>query len=451
MNKAYIAFDLGASSGRLMLGIYKDGQVELEEVHRFPNDPVVMNGTMYWDIPRLFHEMKQGLKKVALRQDVAIQSMGIDTWGVDGAWIDDNGQMINLPIHYRDGRTVKVIEEVESVLSEQALYNLTGIQKAAFNTIYQIYHDKKYNPIIRDYGKKWLFTPDLLGYLFTGNLYNERTIASTSGLIDVETKGYSQEIFTQLGMDIEVMSKLVSPGEQVGTLTQTIQEETGLGPIPVVAVGSHDTASAVVGAKIEKENELYLVCGTWCLMGLEVSQAQLGEKARLSGFTNEGSARGKFRLLKNINGLWILQQLKKCLNDKGLKVDFPDIIEEAKKSQHHYAINIADKRFMAPINMEQEIIAACKESYGIGLSSIGEVATAVYNGLGQLYKETVEQFEALIGEDITTIHMVGGGTKDAHLCEVVKRATGKEVQKGTTEASAMGNVLVQLEAMGKLC
>ena len=443
MNKAYIAFDLGASSGRLMLGIDKEGKIELEEVHRFPNDPVVMNGTMYWDIPRLFHEMKQGLKKVALRKDVSIQSMGIDTWGVDGAWLDENGQMINLPIHYRDGRTAKVIDEVESIISEETLYGITGIQKAAFNTIYQLYYDKKYNSIIKNYGKKWLFTPDLLGYLFTGKMYNEATIASTSGLIDVETKGYSKEIFDNLDLDRNVMCELVPPGTQVGTLTKAIQEETGLGSIPVIAVGSHDTASAVVGAEIEKEDEMYLVCGTWCLMGLEVSKAQLEEKARLSGFTNEGSAKGKVRLLKNINGLWILQQLKKCLNDKGLKVDFPDIIEEARKVSHGYAIDIADERFMAPINMEQEIIAACKEKYNVQLESIGEVATAVYNGLGKLYQETVHQFEELIGEEISTIRMVGGGTKDAHLCEVVKQATHKVVIKGTTEASAMGNVLVQ--------
>lgn len=443
MNKAYIAFDLGASSGRLMLGIDKEGKIELEEVHRFPNDPVVMNGTMYWDIPRLFHEMKQGLKKVALRKDVSIQSMGIDTWGVDGAWLDENGQMINLPIHYRDGRTAKVIDEVESIISEETLYGITGIQKAAFNTIYQLYYDKKYNSIIKNHGKKWLFTPDLLGYLFTGKMYNEATIASTSGLIDVEIKGYSKEIFDKLDLDRNVMCELVPPGTQVGTLTKAIQEETGLGSVPVIAVGSHDTASAVVGAEIEKEDEMYLVCGTWCLMGLEVSKAQLEEKARLSGFTNEGSAKGKVRLLKNINGLWILQQLKKCLNDKGLKVDFPDIIEEARKVNHEYAIDLADERFMAPINMEQEIIGACKEKYNVQLESIGEVATAVYNGLGKLYQETVHQFEELIGEEISTIRMVGGGTKDAHLCEVVKQATHKAVIKGTTEASAMGNVLVQ--------
>ena len=449
MNKAYIAFDLGASSGRLMLGIDKGGTIELEEVHRFPNDPVMMNGTLYWDIPRLFHEMKQGLKKVALRKDVSIQSMGIDTWGVDGAWFDENGQMINLPIHYRDGRTTQVIDEVESLLSEEALYGITGIQKAAFNTVYQLYYDKHYHPVIKEHGKKWLFTPDLLGYLLTGKMYNEATIASTSGLIDLKTKTYSDEIFEKLKLDKNVMCELVQPGTQVGTLTKAIQEETGLGAIPVIAVGSHDTASAVVGAEIEAEDEMYLVCGTWCLMGLEVSEPALSEQARLSGFTNEGSAKGKVRLLKNINGLWILQQLKKCFNERGLNIDFPDIIEAARKASHGYAIDITDERFMAPVNMEQEIIKACQEKEHVCLEAMGEVATAVYNGLGKLYQETVEQFEALRGETIRTIRMVGGGTKDAHLCEIVKQATHKNVIKGTTEASAMGNVLIQKNAVSK--
>ena len=443
MNKAYIAFDLGASSGRLMLGIEKGETVELEEVHRFPNDPVTIGGTMYWDIPRLFHEMKQGLKKVARRTDVDIQSMGIDTWGVDGAWIDKDGQMINLPIHYRDGRTGKVIEEVEGLIDEEMLYTLTGIQKANFNTIYQMYYDKNYNKVIKEHGYKWLFMPDLFGYFFTGNLYNEATVASTSGLLDAQTRTFSEEIFNKLGFKREWMNELVMPGTKIGTLSQAIQEETGLGGLPVIAVASHDTASAVAGTKIEKENELYLVCGTWCLMGLEVGTPYLTKEAQEAGFTNEGSAKGKIRLLKNINGLWILQQLKKCLNDRGLPVDFPDIIAEAKKSSHTYAIDIADERFMAPVNMEQEIVKACEEVYGVKLTTMGDIATAVYNGLGKLYKETVIQFEALIGESITTIHMVGGGTKDQHLCQVVSEMTGKTVIKGTTEASAMGNVLLQ--------
>lgn len=447
MKKGYIAFDLGASSGRLMLGTQTEHGVALEEVHRFTNDPVIIGDTMYWDVPRLFYEMKEGLKKVAKRKDILIQSIGIDSWGVDGAWIDETGKMIQLPIHYRDHRTEKVMEEVDSIINEAQLYALTGIQKASFNTLYQMYYDKKYNPVIRSHGYKWLFVPDLLGYFLTGKQYNEATIASTSGLIDVQSKAYSQEIFNKLGFSLDWINELVMPGAQVGTLVKSIQEETGLGEVPVIAVASHDTASAVVGSGINTQEELYLVCGTWCLMGLEVDQAYTGEEARKLGLTNEGSAKGKIRLLKNINGLWMLQQFKKCLNERGLKVDFSDIIKEVEQVQHDYAIDVTDQRFMAPINMEQEVMKACYEQYGVKLEGIGEVAAAIYNGLGKLYKETVEQFEQLLGKEITTIRIVGGGTKDKYLCQVVKNMTGKHIIKGTTEASAMGNILLQIQAI----
>lgn len=447
MHKGYIAFDLGASSGRLMLGIQTEWAVELEEVHRFANDPVIIGDTMYWDVPRLFHEMKEGLKKVARRKDIAIQSIGIDTWGVDGAWLDETGKMLQLPIHYRDYRTQKIIEEVDGIINEAELYGLTGIQKASFNTLYQLYYDKKYNPVIQSHGYKWLFMPDLLGYFLTGKQYNEATIASTSGLIDAQSKTYSQEIFNKLGFSLDWMNELVMPGTQVGTLSKAIQEETGLGAVPVVAVASHDTASAVVGSGVNTQEELYLVCGTWCLMGLEVNQAYTSEEARKLGFTNEGSAKGKIRLLKNINGLWMLQQFKKCLNERGLKVDYPDIIKEVEQVQHDYAIDVTDQRFMAPINMEQEVIKACYEQYEVKVEGIGEVAAAIYNGLGKLYKETVAQFEQLLGKELTTIRMVGGGTKDKYLCQVVKDMTGKQVIQGTTEASAMGNILLQIDTL----
>lgn len=447
MHKGYIAFDLGASSGRLMLGIQTECAVELEEVHRFANDPVIIGDTLYWDIPRLFHEMKEGLKKVARRKDIEIRSIGIDTWGVDGAWLDETGKMLQLPIHYRDHRTQKIIEEVDGIINEAVLYGLTGIQKASFNTIYQLYYDKKYNPVIQSHGYKWLFIPDLLGYFLTGKQYNEATIASTSGLIDAQSKRYSQVIFDKLGFSLDWMNELVVPGTQVGTLSKSIQEETGLGQVPVIAVASHDTASAVVGSGVNTQEELYLVCGTWCLMGLEVNQAYTSDEARKLGLTNEGSTKGKIRLLKNINGLWMLQQLKKCLNERGLNVDFPDIIKEVEQVQHEYAIDVTDQRFMAPINMEEEVIKACYEQYQVQLEGIGEVAEAIYNGLGKLYKETVAQFEQLLGKELTTIRMVGGGTKDKYLCQVVQDMTGKQVIKGTTEASAMGNILLQIDTL----
>lgn len=446
MTKGYLAFDFGASSGRLVLGMLKDGKLELEEIHRFANEPVQANGTMYWDFLRLFHEMKEGLKKVATRKEVIIEGIGIDTWGVDGIWLDEAGQMIGNPIHYRDPRTSKILKEIEGKISEEVLFEKTGIQKAPFNTIYQMYYDKHYNKVIKEQGKSWLFMPDLFGYLLTGVKYNEYSIASTSSLIDPETKAYHTEVLEAIGVEASHLQKIVMPGTVVGTLKKEIQEETGLGAIKVIAIGSHDTASAVAATPLENENEIYLVCGTWCLMGIETTKSFTDQKAKSYGLTNEGGIDGKVRLLKNINGLWFLQQLKKCWNEQGMNIGFPDIVAAAEKCDHHYAIDAAAERFMSPKNMLLEIVSAIEEQYHVKLESVGDIAKAAYNGLGDLYALTVKQFEELLEEEITTIRMIGGGIQDRYLCQTVANVTGKKVVTGPIEASAIGNILMQMRA-----
>lgn len=448
MKKGYLAFDFGASSGRLVLGVLNiDNKLELEEVHRFPNEPVEANGTMYWDFLRLFHEMKQGLKKAAAIKDVEIQAIGIDTWGVDGIWLDKNDKLIGSPIHYRDSRTSTIMDEFYTKITDEKLYELTGIQRASFNTVYQLYYDKNKNDIIKEHGKTWLFMPDLFGFLLTGNKYNEYSIASTGALIDPRTKRYNEEVFERLGLPVECMQKLVMPGTVVGTLTSELQEETGLGNVSVVAVGSHDTASAVAATPLQSEEEIYLVCGTWCLMGMELQQPCITPETKEYNLTNEGGIEGSIRLLKNINGLWFLQQLKKVWNEQGKNIDFPDMIAEVKKCDHTYQIDAADERFMAPKNMEKEIIKNCEEKYGVTLDGIGAVAKAAYNGLGELYKSTTEAFEKLTGEEVQTIRMIGGGIKDQYLCQTVADVTGKKVVTGPIEASAIGNIMMQMKAM----
>lgn len=450
MKKGYLAFDFGASSGRLVLGTLKQGKLELEEVHRFANDPVEANGTMYWDLLRLFHEMKQGLKKVAIRSDVTVEAIGIDTWGVDGIWLDREDRLVGNPIHYRDSRTSRVLEEFAEKLSDEDHFNITGIQKVSFNTAYQLYCDKNYNSVIKENGKSWLFMPDLFGFLLTGKKYNEYSIASTGSLIDPITHEYSDKVFDAIGIEKSCMQQLVMPGTVVGELTKEVQEETGLGSVKVVAVGSHDTASAVAATPLECEEEIYLVCGTWCLMGMEVSEPCISERARSYGLTNEGGVDGKIRLLKNINGLWFLQQLRKCWNEQGLELSFPDIIAAVRECNHDYAIDAADERFMAPKNMIREIQQHIYEKYNVQLDEVGAIAKAAYNGLGELYKITVEQFEQLTQKQIKTIRMIGGGIQDTYLCEKVADVTGKQVVTGPIEASAIGNILMQMRAMGEV-
>lgn len=448
--KGYLAFDLGASSGRLTLGTVKDGKMHLEEIHRFNNEPVYLGKTLHWDTLRLFYEMKQGLKKVSKKEDVDIKAIGIDTWGVDGVWLDEDDQMISNPVHYRDTRTDKIMEEFYSKISDEKLYNITGIQKMPFNTIYQWYHDLNENKTIKDKGKTWLFTPDFFGFLFTGKKYNEYTIASTGAVIDAQKREYSQELLTDLGLPNHFLQELVQPGAVVGTLTEDIQNEVGLGPIPVVAVGSHDTASAIAGTPLTSENEVYLVCGTWCLMGMELDAPCINDESLAFNITNEGGVENKIRFLKNINGLWFLQELRRGWNVQGKSLGFGDIIEEVEKTNHDYALDVTDPRFMAPRSMEREIINYCKERYGVELKGIGEVARAAYNGLALLYKETVDSFEAVTGKEINTIRMVGGGIQDQFLCKHVANTVEKQVLAGPIEASTLGNIAIQMKAIGEV-
>ncbi len=448
--KAYVAIDLGASSGRLLLGSMKDGKLSLEEVHRFANDPVYLGDTLYWDFMRIFYEIKQGLKKLAQREDVEISSIGIDTWGVDGAWLDKKGKLLTNPVHYRDHRTSEIMEDFYTKITDSKLYDITGIQKMSFNTVYQLYHDITQNEVVRTFGEKWLFMPDLLAYFLTGNTFNEYSIASTGALLDAKTRTYSEELFNALGLPFDKMQPIVMPGTIVGSLTKGIQEETGLGAVKVVAVGSHDTASAVAGTPLETENEVYLCCGTWCLMGMELSEPILDEKSKTFNITNEGGVEGTIRYLKNINGLWFLQQLRKVWNERGLKLSFPDIIAAVKESSCEWAVDAKLDRFMAPLNMEKEIIAYCEEVYGVTLETVGDIAKAAYNGLAIYYKEVLEEFEKITGKTITTIRMVGGGIQDHYLCQRVADSTDRKVIAGPIEASCIGNILMQMKALGDI-
>lgn len=446
----YLAFDLGASSGLLTLGTVENGKMHLEEIHRFNSEPVYVGKTLYWDVLRLFYEMKQGLKKISKRDDVVIKAIGIDTWGVDGVWLDEDDNMLSNPVHYRDNRTEKIMDDFYSKITDEKLYNITGIQKMPFNTIYQWYHDLKENKTIKDKGKAWLFMPDLFGFLFTGKKYNEYTIASTGAVIDAKKREYSLELLKDLELPTHFLQELIQPGTIVGTLTQEVQDEVGLGAIPVVAVGSHDTASAIAGTPLTSENEVYLVCGTWCLMGMELDAPCIKSESLRFNITNEGGVENTIRFLKNINGLWFLQELRRGWNAQGKSLGFPDIIREVEKTSHDYALDVADPRFMAPRNMEREIINYCKEKYDVELNGIGEIARAAYNGLALLYKETVASFETVTGKEINTIRMVGGGIQDQFLCQHVASTVKKQVLAGPIEASALGNIAMQMKAVGEV-
>ncbi|TCW34990.1 rhamnulokinase [Thermohydrogenium kirishiense] len=443
-----LAFDFGASSGRLMLSKFDGERIDVEEVYRFPNEPVKLGQSLYWDFLRLFHELKNGLKLVSKRK-IKISSIGIDTWGVDYGLLDKNDQLISNLFHYRDKRTDGIIKDFENMALLEEIYDVTGIQFMEFNTIFQLYCDLTRRPELLDNAKTLLFIPDLFNFYLTNEKYNEYTVASTSQMLDAEKKDWAIDLVKKLNLPEGIFQKILMPGKIIGYLTKEIQEETGLSNIPVISVGSHDTASAVAGTPLENGLSAYLICGTWSLLGVESESPIINENTKKYNFTNEGGVEGFIRLLKNINGLWIIQQLKQSWNSSGIKIGFPEISQMASEAEHkEFIINPDDRLFMAPDNMVEAIKQYCIQT-GQGLpQEMGDIARAAYNGIVEQYKNCLNNLEDIIGREIDTIHMVGGGIQDKFLCKLTADVTGKKVIKGPIEASVYGNSIVQLIGLG---
>ena len=443
-----LAFDFGASSGRLILCKYQDGKMEMEELHRFPNNEVRVGGHIYWDLFGLYHEMKQGLKKAAAKK-VPIQSLAIDTWGVDYGLFDKDGNLIGNPVNYRDSRTDGMMEEISKVISLEELYNRTGIEFMYFNSIFQLYAEKGMRPVIYDNSHRLLFMPDLFGYFLTGIMYSEYTIASTSQLLDAKSRQWDYDLIEKLGLKKDLFADIVMPGTVIGDLLPEVSEETGLYGTKVIAVGGHDTASAVAGAPLESADAAFLSCGTWSLLGMVLDQPVLNEASYKSNYSNEGTIEGKIQLLKNINGLWIMQNLRKNWCEFEGQVSFPDIIREAKAAKRQdFVIDPKDPRFTAPINIMKEIVGYCEENGQGTPEGLGEMAMASYNGLTQEYNKAIEGMEEVTGVNVSCINMVGGGIQDELLCELTAKATGKKVVTGPIEGAVLGNSIIQLKAMG---
>ena len=443
-----LAFDFGASSGRMILSKYEDGKITLEELHRFSNEPVRVGKQFYWDTFRLYHELKTGLKKAAATK-LPIKSLAIDTWGVDYGLLDKDGNLIGNPINYRDSRTEGVIEEVGNIVPLEEIYKSTGIQFMNFNTIFQFYADSKMRPEIYKQADKFLMMPDLFNYFLTGKMYNEYTNASTGQLLDAKKRDWDMDLLKKVGIRTDLFCELIKPGTVVGDIIEEVVKETGLKGVQVIAVGSHDTASAVAGTPFEDKDAAFLSCGTWSLLGLEMDEPVLTDDSYKYNYTNEGGVEGKIRLLKNINGLWIMQNLRRNWCEFEEEVSFPDIIAASRNAENkNFIIDPNDARFTAPYNMMQEVIGYCEE-HGQGTpKGLGEIAMAIYNGLTQEYKTTIKNLEIIANKTIPCINMVGGGIQDQLLCELTAKATGKKVVAGPIEGSVLGNVVMQLKTLG---
>lgn len=458
----YLAVDIGASSGRHILGSVKDGKIVLEEVFRFQNSQISKNGHDCWDIEKLVASVKEGID-IALAKG-PVESIGIDTWGVDFVLLDKDLQLCSDAVAYRDSRTAGADAEIEKdVLSFAGLYSRTGIQKAPFNTIYQLWALKKECPEQLEKAAHFLMVPEYLNFALTGNIVHEYTDSSTTALLDAAKKDWDFDLIRKLGLPEKIFGKLEMPGATVG-------EYKG---VKVVLPAMHDTGSAYLAVPARDDKAVYLSSGTWSLLGVENNSPITGEAAMRANFTNEGGAWGRYRFLKNIMGLWMIQSIRRELNgvsyvegknadstvaalsglsdwEKGREYSFQELSAAAQSAAGDCTVvDVNDGRFLNPASMIGEVVAAVREKGGEAPSTIGSLMKTVYISLAQCYRAAIENLSAITGKKYTSINIVGGGCKDKYLNELTAKATGLEVFTGPVEGTAIGNLIVQMIAGGE--
>ena len=439
MSKYYLAIDIGASSGRHMLASMVNGKIQLEEVYRFPNGMDNKNGTLCWDVERLFTEIKNGLKKC--KEIGKIPSyMGIDTWGVDYVLLDKDDKILGETVGYRYNRTNGMDAIVYETISLSALYERTGIQKQIFNTIYQLMAVKESHPEYLEQAKSILMIPDYFHFLLTGEKKNEYTNATTGQLVNAKTNEWDYELIDMLGYNKEMFQPVSMPGTVVGEFTKAIQEEVGFN-CTVVLPATHDTGSAVLAVPTNDDNAIYISSGTWSLMGIERKEADCSMKSMQSNFTNEGGYDHRFRFLKNIMGLWMIQSVKKEFTED---LSFAEICERASKETISSIVDCNDDCFLAPKSMIEAVKKFCQDTEQQVPETVGEIAAVIYNSLAKCYGDTIEEIEALTGEHYSTIYVVGGGANAGYLNELTAKYTGRRVSAGPSEATAIGNIIVQM-------
>lgn len=451
MNKQhFLAFDLGASSGRAILGKLENGHLDLTEIHRFKNQMTRIHGSYYWNVYSLFEELKTGLKKCIQEHGIQPDSIGIDTWGVDYSLIMDSGQIAGLPFAYRDRRTDFAMEAFFKILSKKETYLLSGIQFMQFNTLFQLFASKQDNYSGLKMAESLLFMPDTLNYLFTGIKKNEYTIASTSQLLKPGKAEYETKLLDSAGISAHLFNELVQPGTVIGNILPEIQDETGSAEIPCVAVASHDTASAVVSVPAIGKNWAYLSSGTWSLLGIESDKPLVSDFTLEMNFTNEGGVDGTTRFLKNIMGMWLIQECKRIWDEES-EISWQEIVDMSLGAEPFKSlINLDDSMFLNPGDMPGAIRKYCKENGQKVPESKGEVARCIYDSLVLKYRYTVEQIESLTGNKIERLHIIGGGAHNKMLNQLIADALEVPVFAGPTEATAIGNLMIQARAMGAI-
>lgn len=439
MDKYYLAVDIGASSGRHMLASMVDGKMQLEEVYRFPNGMDNKNGTLCWDVERLFTEIKTGLKKCKELGKIPV-SMGIDTWGVDYVLLDKDDKILGETVGYRDSRTNGMDEKVYEKISLEDLYARTGIQKQLFNTIYQLMAVKQFHPEYLEQAETFLMLPDYFNFLLTGVKKNEYTEATTGQLISAETNDWDYELIDLLGYNRKMFMPVSMPGTVVGNFSKEIQDEVGF-DCTVVLPATHDTGSAVLAVPTNDDNAVYISSGTWSLMGIERKEPDCSVESMKANFTNEGGYDHRFRFIQNIMGLWMIQSVKKEFTED---LSFAEICDMASKETIPSIVDCNDDSFMAPESMIRAVQDFCRNSGQQVPETVGEISSVIYNSLAKCYKDALEKIEHITGNKYDTIYVVGGGSNAEYLNQLTAKYTGCRVSAGPSEATAIGNIMVQM-------
>lgn len=452
--KVFLGIDLGAESGRVMAGLWDGKKIRLEELHRFANGGVNICDTLRWNTVNLWAEIQNGLVAAGKKYGKSVVSAGVDTWGVDYALLSKSGELLGLPFHYRDARTRGGLQKAFARVPREEIFAQTGLQFMELNSLYQLLALQQNSPEILKEAETLLFMPDFLHYCLSGAKVAEFTIATTSQCVNPKTRTWATDMLQKFGLPTKMFPEIVSPGTRIGSFRPGLAERTGLGPIGVVAPAAHDTGSAVAAVPTQhtgKANWAYLSSGTWSLLGVEVQEALLSPRVLELNITNEGGVDGTYRLLKNIMGLWLVQQCRRAFIEKGKDISYEQLAKLASEAPAFRSlVNPNDDRFLNPPSMPVAIQEFCRETGQPVPETEGQLARCIFESLALIYASVLESFEELTGTKIEVIHIVGGGSRNKLLNSFTASACGKPVVAGPVEATVLGNLLVQARAQGEL-
>ena len=451
-SKNYIAVDLGAESGRVMLGTVSGERLRLTEIHRFTNGPIDIDGSLHWDLPTLLSEIKTGIKQAIQQAEGGIACIAVDSWGVDFGLLDEQGRLLENPYHYRDSRTDGMMDKAFEIVGKRAIYDQSGIQFMQLNTLYQLLAMVQSGDPILEKARTLVFIADLVAYYLCGEPYAEYTLASTSQFMNMKTGQWADVLLEKLQLPKNIFPPVVQPGTLVGTLTEQVATELGCSRIPIAAIGSHDTASAVAAVPAGPDGHwAYLSCGTWSLLGVEIPAPVINDQTFQFQFTNEGGVEGTIRLLKNIMGLWLVQECRRHWQSAGQDLSYAEITQMAADAAPFAAyIDPSYADFLSPGQMPQKIADYLKKTGQNAIEDKGTLIRSVLESLALNYAWVLQQLEQLSGHSIDTLHIVGGGIQNELLCQFAANATGKTVVTGPIEATASGNILMQAKAVGQV-